>query len=230
LTSSVFLVTSFFLVSATSAKSENSERGNSKFVTAGLESPDPSETPEASSTAKPRGHDKLEANRLHVCEIKEKEINNRAGSLLKLVTVMIGKFDSIALRVEGYYLGSGKQVPNYQALVDDIAAKKAAAWAALVVAQNDATGFSCTGEDPKGQLTQFRIDMQAVKMELHAYRTSIKNLIVAVRGVVKSDEDGLGQAENGSGTPTSTNKATPTGTPTESPTPTPTATPTPEPL
>jgi hypothetical protein len=53
----------------------------------------------------------------------------------------------------------------------------------VTTAQTNSTNFSCDGNDPKGLLTQFRTDMQTVKQALHDYRTSIKNLIVAVRSV-----------------------------------------------
>lgn len=83
---------------------------------------------------------------------------------------------------------SGKTIANYDSLVADIQAKKSAVQTALSIAQNDANSFSCTGDDPKGQLTQFRKDMQAVKKALKEYRTSIKNLIVAVRSVTGTIE------------------------------------------
>jgi hypothetical protein len=54
--------------------------------------------------------------------------------------------------------------------------------AALTKTQNDADNFNCTG-NPKDQLMLFREDMQSVKKALKDYRTSIKNLIVAVHSV-----------------------------------------------
>ncbi len=95
------------------------------------------------------------------------------------------KFDAIAKRVEDYYISkvvpSGKTVTNYDSLVSEIQNKKQATQTALGKAQTDANSFSCSGNDPKGQLTQFRTDMQTVKSALKDYRTAIKNLIVAVR-------------------------------------------------
>lgn len=130
---------------------------------------------------------KLDATKLKSCQAREEGIKQRSSQLIRLVTNMEEKFDKIAQRVKDYYTSkvvpSGKTVSNYAILVSDIQTKKAAVSTALTKAQNDATAFSCTSDDPKAQMTQFRVDMQAVKEALKDYRTSIKNLIVAVHSV-----------------------------------------------
>ncbi len=102
------------------------------------------------------------------------------------------KFDVIAKRVEDYYTSkvvpSGKTVANYASLVADIQTKKGAVQTALTQAQTNAASFACTSDDPKGQMTQFKDDMRTVKAALKDYRTSIKNLIVAVRSVTGEAE------------------------------------------
>jgi hypothetical protein len=100
-----------------------------------------------------------------------------------MATNMETKFDAIATRVEEYYASSGKTVTGYDALLTEITAKKTAVGTALAKAQADAAAFTCEGRDPKWQMTQYRGDMQDVIKALKNYRTSIKNLIVAVRSV-----------------------------------------------
>ena len=78
---------------------------------------------------------------------------------------------------------------NYDALVSDIDAKKIEAQAALENAKANSTQFTCDSDNPKGQLSDFREDMQAFKTALHEYRAAIKNLIVAVRGVVGEESN-----------------------------------------
>lgn len=125
-----------------------------------------------------------ETGKLRACQAKENSLKNRLTSLNNLATNMESKFTSIANRVEEYYTAkvvpAGKTVTNYAALVSLIQTKKTAVQTALTKAQTDAGAFTCTSNDPKGQLTLFRKDMQAVKSALKEYRTSIKNLIVAV--------------------------------------------------
>jgi len=139
----------------------------------------------AATAGQANAAEKLNEAKLKVCQNKESAIQKRNSQLAKMAEDMLTKFDGIATKVETYYTSkvvpSGKTVPNYNALVADIATKKSAAKTALDKANTDATAFKCTSDDPKGQLTLFRVDMQAVKSALKDYRTSIKNLIVAVR-------------------------------------------------
>lgn len=152
----------------------------------------PANKPLAATTGQANAAQKLTEAKLKVCQNKEAAIQKRDDQLTKMAENMLTKFDSIAARVETYYTSkvvpSGKTVTNYDALVAEIATKKSAVQTALDKASTDAAAFSCTGNDPKGQLTQFRTDMQAVKQSLKDYRTAIKNLIVAIRSITGETE------------------------------------------
>ena len=127
---------------------------------------------------------RLTEDRLRSCQVKEKSIKNRADGLARMANTMLEKFDSIINRVKEFYtnkvLPRGGSVANYNALLADIEAKKVLVQDALNKAQADADSFTCNGDDPKGTLSQYRVNMQAVKTALKNYRTSIKNLIVAI--------------------------------------------------
>ena len=144
---------------------------------------------------------RLTEARLKSCQAKEESIKNRLSHLNQLATNMQEKFDAIAERVKEYYttkvVPSGKTVANYNTLVADITTKKTAVQTALTKAQGDVATFSCDGEDPEGYLTSFRTNMQAVKGALKDYRTSIRNLIVAIRSVT-------GETKKASPTPVAT--------------------------
>lgn len=135
---------------------------------------------------------KLTEAKLKICQNKEAAIQKRNDQLTKTTENMLTKFDSIATRVETYYTGkavaSGKTISNYDALLAEITAKRSAVQTDLDKATADALAFNCTSDSPKGQLTQFRTDMQGVKQGLKEYRTSIKNLIVAIRSVTGTAE------------------------------------------
>lgn len=171
--------------------------------------------PSTTSSGRPSGtpgQGQLTAGSLRACQARESAITQRTTHLIELVTTMESKFDDIAKRTEDYYttkvVPSGKTVANYTTLVSDIETKKAAVATAVTTAQTDGTGFTCTGNDPKGQLTQFRIDMQNVIKALKDYRTSIKNLIVAVHSVTGETERTTPET---SGKPSITPKATQSG-------------------
>lgn len=178
------------------------------------ESPKDSESPEPSETPRVKGIDRLEGQRLNFCQDHEDEIDTRLGSLGGLVANMLGKFDAIATRVENFYTSKVEPthpISNYAALVADIASKRAAAVTALTSAQNDINGFTCTSTNPKGELKLFRTDMQTVKKALHDYRTSIKNLIVAVATAIGETEGTPGPSESPEALSTAT--PVPTSTP-----------------
>lgn len=123
--------------------------------------------------------------KLKACQAKEDSLTKRSTQLKNLATNMQEKFDKTAEKIKEYYtskvLPSGKTVSNYDSLVADIQSKKEAVKTAVDKSIIDINGFTCDGEDPKGQMTLFRDDMKSVKSALQDYRTSIKNLIVAVR-------------------------------------------------
>lgn len=127
----------------------------------------------------------LTETRLRSCQARENAVKIRMNSLLRMTTNVVEKFDAIAERVKNFYtntvLPTGKSVSNYDALVNDIAAKKAQVEADLTAAKEKLDSFTCKGDDPKGLLTRFRTDMQKIKTDLKNFRASIKNLIVVVR-------------------------------------------------
>jgi hypothetical protein len=166
-------------------------------------------TPSVAASAQAQAATRLADAKLKACQAREAAIQKRSDQLVKLATNMQATFTDITTRVKTYYtdtvIPSGKTVSSYDTLVADIATKQTAVGTALTKAQSDATAFSCTSNDPKGQLTQFRVDMQAVKSALKEYRTSIKNLIVAVHSVTGTTQS----SANPTTSPTTTATVTP---------------------
>lgn len=123
---------------------------------------------------------KLTGAKLTICQTKEATISSRSNSLIKQVALYEQGFTDIAKATEKYYLTTGVNTENYDSLVADVTAKQIVADTALSSSQSDITAFSCTSSNPKAQLTQFKTDIQLAKGALENYRTSIKNLIMAV--------------------------------------------------
>ncbi len=130
--------------------------------------------------------------RLKACQTRETSINERQNRLTLLVTNMENNFDSIAQRVKDYYTStvvpSGKEVPTYVDLVENINTRRAMVRTSLDTAQSDVASFACDSDDPKGDLNRYRQNMQVVIQELKQYRTSVKDLIVAVRSITGTTE------------------------------------------
>lgn len=139
----------------------------------------------AQSTSPTPKQARRDAQKVKVCQVHEKTIEKRFSNLSELVKKMVSKFDAISTRVQMRYterlVPAGKTINNYDDLLTDITAKKAAVDTALSSAQATSENFSCdASSDPKGQITTYREDMQSVKDALRDYRKSIRNLIVAV--------------------------------------------------
>ncbi|HET9946476.1 MAG TPA: hypothetical protein VFQ63_00225 [Patescibacteria group bacterium] len=127
---------------------------------------------------------KLQGPKLQACQAIASSVTTRSTHLVELVNEQVKAFSSIALGVEQYYIKNvvptGVSLPNYDSLVAQITTEQNAVMTPLAAAQADITSFSCVGNNPGAQLTQFKTDMQAVLAALQAYRLSIKNLIVAI--------------------------------------------------
>ncbi len=140
-----------------------------------------------SGTRKEAAKARLQDVKLKVCEKREAGIQKRSEQTAKMALNMKEKFSTISARVQEYYttkvLPAGKTAPGYDDLVSDIASKESSVGASLTKAQADISGFSCDGEDPKGQMKAFQTDLRTVKESLKAYRTSVRNLTVAVRSL-----------------------------------------------
>lgn len=131
---------------------------------------------------------KLTEVRLKACQVKEEAVKKQLTQLTKMATNMLDVFDKIATKVKDYYtntvLPSGKSVPSYNTLVSDIQAKRTVVDTALAKAKTEADTFTCSGDNPKGILSEFHTNMRTVKDALKSYRTSINKLIVAIRTVI----------------------------------------------
>lgn len=126
---------------------------------------------------------RLSDQKRKICEEKSKNILKRSTQLGALVENMEKKFTAIVNGVKEYYLKKGLSLSNYAELIAVIEAKKSAIAPLVETTKADVTAFSCTGENPAEQLKKYKIDMEAVLTALHAYRTSIKDLIVAIKGL-----------------------------------------------
>ncbi len=129
----------------------------------------------------------LAKSRIESCQAIESAVVTRMTNLVRMAENMIAKFEAISTRVQEYYttkvVPAGTVVENYDSLVSEVEKKKVDVKSKLDLAKSNSDKFSCENDSPKSLLTQFRVDMQSVKKALHEYRTSIKDLIVAVRTV-----------------------------------------------
>ena len=159
-----------------------------------------SDLPASIAALKQARKDNLADFKVKACEARQDAIKKRSDQMVKRATNMQDVFTKIATRVEEFYqtklVPKGKTVPNYDALVADVNAKKSAIAPLLQKVQTDSLNFSCDKDHPADQVKMFEQDMKAVIAGLKDYRTSVRNLIVAVKSVVGKENS----ASNSAGT------------------------------
>lgn len=132
--------------------------------------------------------DKLDAARLQKCENRTTSVNTILSNNAARAKNVLARFEAIAAKVEAYVKNNNLTVPNYDALVADVNAKDAAAAAAIGAVSG--TTFSCDTQSANA-VGQFQTGV--IKDELNAlkaYRTSIKNLIAAVKTAAEQQHAG----------------------------------------
>jgi hypothetical protein len=123
---------------------------------------------------------RLENAKLRVCRNHEANISKLMTNGVQRAQKQIDLFTTITTRVEAFYTEKGKTVDSYDRLVAAVGAAKATAATDLSTLQGTST-FSCDGSDPKGTASGYRSAAEKLRQDLQAYRTAIKNLIVAVK-------------------------------------------------
>lgn len=125
--------------------------------------------------------ERLEGHKLRACQNREKAVTNIMNRIGDRGQKQIDLFTKIADRTQKFYVDKGLSASNYDALVADVAAKKAAAQAAVDSTKSTAIEFKCDGDNPRGAAVHFKQSKADQHEALKAYKTSVKNLIVGVK-------------------------------------------------
>lgn len=132
------------------------------------------------------GNAHLATAQLKSCQNREQAVQNIISRIVDRGTKQIGVFDDIATRTEAFYAVKGKPAANYDTLVASVNSAKLKAQTDLANMKTNDT-FSCTSNDPKGGVKAFQSDLKMEITDLKAYKTTIKNLIVAVKNIQGAD-------------------------------------------
>ena len=109
----------------------------------------------------------------------------------------LAKLSKLQARVESRYVkvtARGVSVPEYPNLLAAANAAKGSAATAIATVKTQSS-FSCTPDDPKGQISSFRAGMQAAKQALHAYLRAIRDLNVAISRAAGVEKRSAGEAK-----------------------------------
>ena len=126
---------------------------------------------------------KLADNKLEVCKKHEAAINKNIQGTSDRRTKQLEFLNTVSERIQTFYTDKNLSLANYDALVADVNAKKAAAEQAIDTLKVTTVEFKCDGSDPKGVGEANKAARQPVIDALKAYKQSVKNLITGVKSV-----------------------------------------------
>lgn len=146
------------------------------------------ETEHASTSPEPSESKRLSKTKLDVCTKKTKHVNQVMNRVTERATAQLAVFTKISDRTQAFYLSKGKAFAGYDALVKAAAAAKVQAETDIKALKADGA-FTCSSTDPKGSVAAFKTKTKLVVTDLKAYKTAVKNLIVAVKSVQSAEGD-----------------------------------------
>lgn len=153
-----------------------------------VENENENETLRASASPKPSDSKRLSKTKLNACAKKTKHVNQVMNRITERATAQLAVFTKISDRTQAFYVSKGKTVAGYGDLVDTAAAAKQNA-VTDITALKAVGAFTCDSADPKGSVEAFKTKTKLVVTDLKAYKTAVKNLIVAVKSVQSAEGD-----------------------------------------
>jgi hypothetical protein len=127
--------------------------------------------------------EKLSADKLKACEKRQANINDHTERIADRGTKHLALLTKITDRVKAFYVTKGNTLANYDTLVADVDAKKAAAEAAVQSISSSTANFICSDGNPKQSVEGFKTNLTARQTALKNYQVAVKNLIVGVKSV-----------------------------------------------
>jgi hypothetical protein len=123
----------------------------------------------------------LEGSKLNYCKDHEQDINNILSRIVDRGRKQLVLYNSVSESTQSFYSHSAKKISNYNSLLSAVNNKKSTALVSVSSLEASSKLFSCDGSNPKAQLTEFKNELTAEINALTAYRSSVKDLVVAVR-------------------------------------------------
>ncbi len=132
---------------------------------------------------------KREGAKEHTMAVRQKACEQRQGSIDTRTKVFadaavrhLGVFDQVFTKVQAFHDNKHLNVTNYDTLVAAVKIKQAAAQSAVDVLKTLDVQIDCTQPDPAATVATIKQAVVNARTTLHAYRTSLKDLIVALKG------------------------------------------------
>lgn len=131
---------------------------------------------------------KLDEDQIKSCKAHEANIRRIASHAAQQGQTQLAVFDKISMRTQDFATDKKLTVPNLAQLLNDIKTKRAAVVAAIQKLRSTPS-FTCD-KDAMSAGDTLKMNIKAMRDALKDYRTSVKNLIVAVHQAAKSQKQG----------------------------------------
>lgn len=124
------------------------------------------------------------------CENRRESFKTRMENISERAGRHVSRLESITERVDAFKTTKNLTVENYDALLADVENKKALVETLAEAVKQQAEAFTCGEEEgeAKANLSTFKDALEQEIDALKAYKTSVKNLIVAVKTAAEQAE------------------------------------------
>lgn len=128
-----------------------------------------------------RQKERIAGKKLEICQQHTEHITSTMKNLSTRGSEQFTVFEKIAARTQEFVTKKQLAVANYHELVSTVNTTHAAAKAASEKVQTLGSTWSCSGDSPKASAAEFKLAKRDQITALKAYKTAVKNLIVAVK-------------------------------------------------
>lgn len=139
-------------------------------------------------TERKNGQEHSQTERENACKAHEDEINTRSGNYADAAQRHLDVFTSVLTKVQDFYTSKGLNVATYPALLATAQADQAAAQKAVDALKALNVKIDCTQPDPAQSVATLKAAVANARTALHAYRSAIKDIIVALEGASSANE------------------------------------------
>ena len=124
---------------------------------------------------------KLSEKQLEICEKKQPQVKERISRLSSQGAKQLEVFSKIADRIQAFKEMKNYEVINYDSLVSEVDEARLTAQNAVSLAHTSGQEFNCSSDSPRGTALSFQENLRLQIDALKAYKTAIKDLLVAVK-------------------------------------------------
>lgn len=131
---------------------------------------------------------KKEDKKKKICEARLNRIKVRDERIVERAKKHKDRLDVRLEKLQAFVAKKNLTVPNYDALVADVKAKREALIKAHVDLKAAAQSFNCDDHNRRGKVIDIKAKVAAFKTAANTYKTSLKTLLQAVRDAAKAAE------------------------------------------